>query len=100
MKESAKGRFFEKIVSELKPFPATRGVLAQKMITMVSSITLLQQMGIIPSMDTCRKCKDNLGKEFKTSTRDQRYWTLVGQSLCLQNIHTSAHSFGKFKPQA
>ena len=37
-------------------FRASEGVLAQKMVTLATTVLLLQQMAIIPSLGTCRTC--------------------------------------------
>ena len=66
------------------PFLAT-----QKMIIRMSTITLLQLMGIIPTKSTCRKCKDSLGG--KVQVKYKQPYVLVVQSLYLQNLHLSEH---------
>ena len=39
------------------PFKASEGILAQKMVTLASTIALLQMMAILPQMGICRTCK-------------------------------------------
>ena len=56
------------------PFIATRGVLAQRMVTMEYTILLLQQMGIIATSGTCRQCQGDLEEQYKSSTNNKRYW--------------------------
>ena len=48
------------------PFPCHKGCSgpALKIIT----FTLLQQMGIIPTKSTCRKCKNNMGEKYRLPT--------------------------------
>ena len=59
----------------------------QKMIIMMSTITLMQLMGIIPTTGTCRNCKDSLGG--KVQVKYKQPYVLVVQSLCLQTLHPS-----------
>ena len=47
----------------------------QNMIIMMTTITLLQLMGIIPTKGTSRKCNDCLGEKVKSSTSIHIYWT-------------------------
>ena len=87
--------------SNMLPFPATRGLLAQKMMTVMSTITLLQQMGIFPKEGTCRKCNDKLGGKFKSSTNNHRYWwcsecatkTYLRQNTVLENSNLRLERF-------
>ena len=39
------------------PFKASGWILAQKMVTLASTIALLQMMAILPQMGICRTCK-------------------------------------------
>ena len=83
------------------PFLATRGVLAQRMITMSSTILVLQQMGIISTTGTCRKCEDSLGDKYKTSTGNKMYWwcseccckTYLRQNTVLENSNLRFERF-------
>ena len=85
----------------MHPFPATRGLLAQKMMIVMSTITLLQQMGIFPKEGTCRKCNDKLGEKFKSSTDNHRYWwcsecatkTYLRQNTVLENSNLRLERF-------
>ena len=58
------------------PFLAT-----QKIIIIMSTITLLELMGIIPTKGTCRKFKDSLGE--KVTVKNKQPYVLVVLSLCL-----------------
>ena len=37
-------------------FRASEGVLAKKMVTLATTVMLLKQMSIIPSLGVCRTC--------------------------------------------
>ena len=39
------------------PFKASEVILAEKMVTLASTIALLQMMAILPQMGICRTCK-------------------------------------------
>ena len=58
------------------PFLAT-----QKIIIIMSTITLLELIGIILTKGTCTKFKDSLGGKLKSSTSN--HMVLVVLSLCL-----------------
>ena len=58
------------------PFLAT-----QKIIIIISTITLLELMGIILTKGTCRKFKDGLGGKLKSSKSN--HMVLAELSLCL-----------------
>ena len=73
------------------PFLAT-----QKMIIMMSTITLLQLMGIIPTKGTCRNARTALGEKFKSSASNHMYWcshcaskTYIHQNTVLENLNLS-----------
>ena len=73
------------------PFLAT-----QKIIIIVSTITLLQLMRIILTKVTSRKYKDNLeGKSWGQVHTN----ICTAQSLHIQNLHMSKYWVGKLKPK-
>ena len=47
------------------PFRASEGVLAQSMVTLASTILLLQQMAIIPLQGICRTCSIIIDDDFR-----------------------------------
>ena len=66
----------------------------QKMIIIMSTITLVQMMGILPTKGTCRNCKDSLGINFKSNkSKNMNWWsshcaskTYNRQNTVLENI--------------
>ena len=81
------------------------------MIIRISTITLLQLMGIIPTKGPCKKCKDSVGEKVKSTTSNQMYWcshcaskTYICQNnvlgilnLCFERFFMLVHSYSEIK---
>ena len=55
-------------------FRASEGILAQKMVSLASTILLLQQMMIVPNEGICKTCNTVITGDYKKNTLNFLYW--------------------------
>ena len=55
-------------------FQASEGILAQKMVSLASTILLLQQMMILPNEGICKTCNTVITGDYKKNTLNFLYW--------------------------
>jgi hypothetical protein len=55
-------------------FRASEGILAQKIVSLASTILLLQQMTIFPNEGICKTCNTVIIGDYKKSTLNFLYW--------------------------